>query len=41
MAQGIVRDRVIGALHEALRRAKEKGELRAEPFPALTVDLPK
>ena len=41
MSQDIVREKVIDALQGALLRAKRKGQLKAEPLPAVTLDLPK
>ncbi|WP_447979605.1 arginine--tRNA ligase [Candidatus Nitrospira bockiana] len=41
MAQDPVRDKVIGALSDALHEAKQQGELKLEVFPALSLDLPK
>ena len=41
MAQGLVREKVAGALQEALRRAKQNGQLTIEPFPIVSLDLPK
>ncbi|MEW6544915.1 MAG: arginine--tRNA ligase [Nitrospirota bacterium] len=41
MSRDPVQDTVIEALQDALQRAKKKGQLRIEPFPAVTLDLPK
>jgi len=41
VSQDIVREKVIDALQEALLRARRKGQLKAEPLPAVTLDLPK
>ncbi len=41
MAQGIVRDRVIGALQDALNQARQREQLKLESVPTLTLDLPK
>lgn len=41
MSQDIVREKVIDALQGALMRARRKGQLKAEPFPTVTLDLPK
>ncbi|MER3423516.1 MAG: arginine--tRNA ligase [Nitrospiraceae bacterium] len=41
MAQDFIRDKVIGALHQALEQAKRKGQLKSEAFPVLSLDLPK
>lgn len=41
MAQDLVREKVAGALHDALQRAKQKGLLTIEPFPVVSLDLPK
>ena len=41
MSQDIVRERVIGALQDALAQAKQKGQLKADPLPVLTLDSPK
>lgn len=41
MAQDLVREKVAGALQEALRQAKQNGQLTIEPFPAVSLDLPK
>ncbi|MEK6619326.1 MAG: arginine--tRNA ligase, partial [Nitrospirota bacterium] len=41
MSQDIVREKVIDALQGALLRARRKGQLKAEPLPAVTLDLPK
>ncbi len=41
MSQDIVRERVIGALQDALCLAREKGQLKVERLPALTLDAPK
>lgn len=41
VAQGLVREKVAGALQDALRRAKENGQLAIEPFPIVSLDLPK
>lgn len=37
----LVRDKVAGALHDALQQAKQKGLLTIEPFPIVSLDLPK
>ena len=41
MAQDLVRERVAGALHDALERAKQQGLLTVESFPVVSLDLPK
>jgi arginyl-tRNA synthetase len=41
VAQDLVREKVAGALHDALRQAKQKGLLTIEPFPVVSLDLPK
>lgn len=41
MAQDLIREKVAGALHDALQRAKEQGLLTIEPFPVVSLDLPK
>jgi len=41
VAQDLVREKVVGALHDALQRAKQKGLLTIEPFPIVSLDLPK
>ena len=41
VAQDLVREKVAGALHDALQRAKQKGLLTIEPFPIVSLDLPK
>lgn len=41
VAQDLVREKVAGALHDALQRAKQKGLLTVEPFPIVSLDLPK
>ncbi|HJU04142.1 MAG TPA: arginine--tRNA ligase, partial [Nitrospiraceae bacterium] len=41
MPQDIVREKVIDALQDALRQAKQKGELKIPSFPVLSLDLPK
>ncbi len=41
MAQDIVRETVLGVLQAALQQARNRGQLKAEPFPALTLDPPK
>ena len=41
MAQDLVREKVAGALHDALQQAKQKGLLTIEPFPVVSLDLPK
>ncbi len=41
MAQDIVRETVLGILQAALHQARSKGLLKADPFPALTLDPPK
>lgn len=37
----LVRDKVAGALHDALQQAKQKGLLTIEPFPIVSLDFPK
>ena len=41
MAQDLVREKVVGALQDALRQAKQKGQLTIDPFPTVSLDLPK
>ncbi len=41
MAQDLIREKVAGALHDALQQAKQKGLLAIEPFPVVSLDLPK
>jgi len=41
VAQDLVREKVAGALHDALQQAKQKGLLTIEPFPVVSLDLPK
>jgi arginyl-tRNA synthetase len=41
VAQDLVREKVAGALQDALRRAKQNGQLTIEPFPIVSLDLPK
>ncbi len=41
MPQDIVRQRVINTLYDALRQAKQQGQLKAESLPTLTLDDPK
>ncbi|MGH7230694.1 MAG: arginine--tRNA ligase [Nitrospiraceae bacterium] len=41
MPQDIVREKVIDALQDALRQAKQKGDLIIPSFPVLSLDLPK
>ena len=41
MPRDIVRDQVTGALRNALQQARQKGQLAAGEWPAITVDLPK
>lgn len=41
MAQDLVREKVMGALHDALWLAKRKGQLMIDPFPTVSLDLPK
>jgi arginyl-tRNA synthetase len=41
VAQDLVREKVAGAIQDALQRAKQKGQLTIEPFPTVSLDLPK
>ncbi len=41
MAQDLVREKVVGALHDALQQAKQKGQLTIESVPLVSLDLPK
>ncbi|MBD0305010.1 MAG: arginine--tRNA ligase [Nitrospiraceae bacterium] len=41
MPQDIVREKVVDALRDALRRAKEHGQLKIDSFPIVTLDPPK
>ena len=41
MSQGVVREKVAAALLGALDGAKQKGQLKATAWPALTLDAPK
>ena len=41
MSQGVVQEKVTNALLDALKGAKEKGQLKSEAFPSLSLDAPK
>lgn len=41
MSDDLIHDKVIGALQAALQEAKRKGQLKVDPFPAVTLDPPK
>ncbi|WP_455243275.1 arginine--tRNA ligase domain-containing protein, partial [Petrachloros mirabilis] len=41
MSQGVVQEKVTNALLDALKGAKEKGQLKSEAFPLLSLDAPK
>ena len=41
MSQGVVQEKVTNALLDALKGAKEKGQLKSESFPLLSLDAPK
>ena len=41
MSQGVVQDKVTTALLGALNGAKEKGQLKTEAWPTLSLDAPK
>ncbi|HLZ32809.1 MAG TPA: arginine--tRNA ligase, partial [Nitrospira sp.] len=41
MSQGVVQEKVTSALLGALNGAKEKGQLKTEAWPALSLDAPK
>jgi arginyl-tRNA synthetase len=41
VAHDLVRDKVVGALQDALHRAKERGQLRLDSVPSVSLDLPK
>jgi arginyl-tRNA synthetase len=41
VAHDLVREKVVGALQDALHRAKERGQLRLDSVPPVSLDLPK
>ncbi|WP_455376869.1 arginine--tRNA ligase [Petrachloros mirabilis] len=41
MSQGVVQEKVANALLDALKGAKEKGQLKSEALPSLSLDAPK
>jgi len=41
LSQGVVQEKVTNALLDALKGAKEKGQLKSEAFPLLSLDAPK
>jgi arginyl-tRNA synthetase len=41
VSRDIVQEKVIDALHGALHQAKQKGQLKIESFPTVTLELPK
>ena len=41
MSRGVVREKIEELLHQALRQARERGELKADPMPSITLDAPK
>lgn len=41
MSRGVVREKIEALLHQALRQARERGELKADPMPSITLDDPK
>jgi arginyl-tRNA synthetase len=41
VGQDLVREKVAQALQDALQRAKQNGQLTIEPFPTVSLDLPK
>lgn len=41
MSQGVVQEKVTSALLDALKGAKEKGQLKSEALPSLSLDAPK
>lgn len=41
MSRDVVREKVEGLLQQALLQARERGELKADPMPAITLDAPR